>query len=512
MKKLLFVVFSALLVLLWWTLVSLNLHVETGDENIYLYASSLLLEGFIPSRHYFFAHTIFHQLDFAFLKLIGLKSLFSIRLTLALVAFVFNFLFFVSLKRRFGKWPAFLSIGVFALSTDYLLTVNQVGGLSLSLMALVVALYFLMENQIRWSLVCGFLGMLYTLYFSPFFIVLLVLGYRDKTLKMKDMANFLSLPLIAFALEWLIRGGEYLEQVFLFHLRKPEPPESDTHNLIEFYLANWWLLSLFIVAFVARLLSIGLANTKVSLSEKACYLSLTIACIGLFFANTIHTHYLVSLLPLMVIPIASFFNECFLKSAIKPKQLVPTVTVAGLCLWLFVCLSNSQLDKSGEVKVQFPRLENATGHSWQKAALAPLYNQYRKKNWFYSPIRFYLWNRSQAFSQYKILKFNLEKLCSANCQIYGDASIIGLLAFEIDNAQIWNHFVDTTPVTYATFPEKWVSESEAKPLPDVVVANDQQGLFSMDIPKQWLENRFQRVTHVKDPFRGTYSLWVVKEK
>jgi hypothetical protein len=199
-----------------------TLDISTGDEGVYYYFSSLWLDGFIPYRDFFYAHPPLHVLlSTAVMALVGIN--FTVLNTIPIITGgVSGVLVFCITRRALGTWTGLIACFLFLFSSVQLYESSHFTGMNLSVLFLLIGMmFFLRGESLRAGITLG-VGTHVGVYVGIGFAVLFFVELWRKKIPTALFAGFsVSFGIIA-SVFFLYAGSAFMNQVFLYHFRKPE--------------------------------------------------------------------------------------------------------------------------------------------------------------------------------------------------------------------------------------------------------------------------------------------------
>ena len=214
-----------LLAALWWLLKSFTWRWSTTDENIYFYGATLLGDGVLPYRDFFFAHPPMHLGVPAALFLV-----FGFHLTLAKLipvvsAFATGLLVWHLVRERVSRFAALLSFGCFLFALGLLQASTNMNGVNLTSLWLTAGLYCSLRG--RPALAGVMLGLAVTTGFYAIagalaLCVLAPFGSLRSALRL--VLSFIVVAGGINLLCWALAGDAFIESVYTYHTLKEARP------------------------------------------------------------------------------------------------------------------------------------------------------------------------------------------------------------------------------------------------------------------------------------------------
>ncbi len=199
-----------------------TLSYSIGDENIYYYMGSLISGGKMPYSDFFYAHPPLQAFLFGFVfKLFGFSFL-LLKLSSTIAALVTSFFLFKLLKDRLGPFEASAGTALMLFSYDFLRFTSHPTGAALTAMFLFIGFYFFACKRFLLSgLFIGLAGLtgLYALIGAAVIFVYAFL--RERAGLRRLVAGFALTFMLVNLVFLLVFKGNFLSQVYLYHLLKP---------------------------------------------------------------------------------------------------------------------------------------------------------------------------------------------------------------------------------------------------------------------------------------------------
>jgi len=303
-----------------------------SDENLYFYDSYLLAENILPYRDFFFAHPPFQLLFLAFfVRLFYFSPILLKLLPILLNIFSAFFIFKISFKFLKSSKLSLLASFFYLFSFVILTTSDYSTGIHLANCLFLTSLYFLQVKKKPFF--AGFLSFLAL--FTRFYIAiaifavilylfLLPAGWRGKKTsffkKDKYLLSFTltTLSFFIFANLFLIfaLGQEYLQPVFLYHLKK-------TTGIPKLHILTFFLRHDFLLIFLGLLNFIYFKKTNLLFYLLVVFYTI----FYILFADIYYLYFVVFIFPLSILS-AGIFQ----KLISSKKFLIPAFLV---CLFIF---------------------------------------------------------------------------------------------------------------------------------------------------------------------------------
>ncbi len=225
-------------------------HYDNSDENLYFYMSSLVSDGKLPYRDFFYAHP---PLELAFgavvFKLLGF-SLFMLKLLPLTATIISALMVYLVAKRNFGEQAAVLAAAFFLSSYTIMLEATYFLGLNIAVMFLMLGFYFMNRKPLFAGIFFGLAGMTRILALIP---AAVLIGF----LLLKNFKAF-TRTVIGFAavfgtanLALLLLSPNFVVSVYKFHLLKPAVEGRTAELFLSFITTNALLIGAAAIAFLA---------------------------------------------------------------------------------------------------------------------------------------------------------------------------------------------------------------------------------------------------------------------
>src|SRR3989344_3020039 len=257
-------------------------HLEPSDEHIYFYMGKMISQGFLPYNDFFHAHPPLKVYIIALIfKLFGFNLIILklIPLLCYLISSVFLFLF----------------------SFRVMLEATYFMGMDITTMFLIIGYYYLFKiKYYKSGFFLGLAGLsgLYSL--VPIVIIFVYLLIKNKSSFLKLLAGFSIFFIINIL--FVILSKNYLADVYLYHLLKPNVLSNRIDLFIEALKENWLIFFsffLFIIPLIFKFIKkIELKNINI------LYLSGIISLAYLLFLlslNKVFNYYFVLLFPFLAV-------------------------------------------------------------------------------------------------------------------------------------------------------------------------------------------------------------------
>ena len=293
-------------------------HLEPSDEHIYFYMGKMISQGFLPYNDFFHAHPPLKVYIIALIfKLFGF-NLIILKLIPLLCYLISSFFLFKLIKEKFNEITALLAVFLFLFSFRVMLEATYFMGMDITTMFLIIGYYYLFKiKYYKSGFFLGLAGLsgLYSL--VPIVIIFVYLLIKNKSSFLKLLAGFSIFFIINIL--FFVLSKNYLVDVYLYHLLKPEVLSNRIDIFIEALKENWLIFFsffLFIILLIFKFVKkIELKNINI------LYLSGVISLAYLLFLlslNKIFNYYFVLLFPFLAI-IGSYSIYYIFNSLIRYK-------------------------------------------------------------------------------------------------------------------------------------------------------------------------------------------------
>ncbi|MBI2574330.1 glycosyltransferase family 39 protein [Candidatus Woesearchaeota archaeon] len=423
-------------------------HYDNSDENLYFYMSSLVADGQLPYRDFFYAHP---PLELAFgavvFKLLGF-SLFLLKLLPLAATIISALMVYLVAKRNFGEQAAVLAAAFFLSSHTIMLEATYFLGLNIAVMFLMLGFYYMNRKPLLSGLLFGLAGMTRLLALIPAAVLIGFLLLKNFKSFAKTVAGFAAVFGTA-NLALMLLSPNFVVSVYKFHLLKPAVEGRTAELFPSFITANALLIGAAAIAFLAW-------NKKLLLFAgcAAAYLIL------LTQLNKIFGFYFVVAIPFLAV-IAGANVDALLKKINYQKLAVIAV-----------------------------------------AAITVINAAY---------IASHLWTFDFAnFETAKEMAGFVRENTQPNDTIFGDATSAPLVAL-FSGRKLMNNIADTNELVYLSGVRNLSQELEmvkgikgggAK----FVITRPLYGVGSLEETQQFLESNCKPVKHYKDPYHADFLM------
>jgi len=300
-----------------------HLGIAVGDQGLYYYSSALFAKGYIPYKDFFCAHPPVQLIVEAIvIKIFGtnLKILDSIP---GIISALSGFFVYAIGKKALGFWGGLLACVLFLFSATGLYESSHFTGMNLAVLFLLFGIFLFLENRYLLSgLILG-VGTHAGVYAGPGFLMILILCCWRGKIPIKNMFLGFILSFGVLSLIFLsLAGKAFLEQIFLYHMLKPEMAKFFESKVVVFFNNISWQPVLFVLSMIGVILFIQLFqkwrthDDETPLEKVWILLTSTVLLIGysvcLLIFQRVFYHYV-----LLLIPFASILSAFLLKKISK---------------------------------------------------------------------------------------------------------------------------------------------------------------------------------------------------
>jgi hypothetical protein len=451
-----------------------------SDENIYFYMSKLFAQGIVPYRDFFFAHPPF--------KLIFMGTLFKLlgfHFTLAkvvpvLVAMATASFLFAAVRDQFGSGIGLLAALLFLFTYDQLRGSSHYTGINLTVMFMVIGLFFALRQKLFWGGIFFGLGSItgfYAIVGAGALAIFWLLNNRRQFVRF--IIGFVLIFLGTNLICALLFGRNYIEPVYVYHFLKPR---VHGWNAIIFYRVFRNNLLVLIPALLSPLTllwknKIGSCDeTRMSSRRLAILLMIMVFCYILFFIvlKRIFDFYFILLFPFCAI-------------------------LAAYALWMFFArLMRRSRPSLNQFIVRFisgiliavPLLWNGI---WASRKLIRHESHYLKVA---SQIAEYIAQHS-----------------SSKDKLFGDSSSTPLMAV-LANRRIAANFIDTNAMRFRsgiTSVDQCLRELRSDQ-PKYILVKPNVGFIRVAGFQAYIDKYYALEKTFKDPYYGSFLLYQIKQQ
>ena len=226
------------------------LHYDNSDENVYFYMSSLVADGKVPYRDFFYAHPPLELLPgAAVFKLFGFNLLLLKLLPLA-ATIISAIMVYLVAKRNFSEPAAVMATAFFLSSHTIMLEATYFLGLNIAVMFLMLGFYFMNRKPLLAGLFFGLAGMTRLLAVVPAAVLISFLLLKNIKAFAKTAAGFAAVFGTANLLLSLL-SPNFIVSVYKFHLLKPAVEGRTSELFLSFVAGNALLIGAVAIAFPA---------------------------------------------------------------------------------------------------------------------------------------------------------------------------------------------------------------------------------------------------------------------
>ncbi len=193
--------------------------------------AKLISEGNLPYKDFFFSHPPLQVFILApIIKIFGF-NLILLKLVPLLAIFFSSFFLFKIIKYKFNNLTALIGVILFLFEYNVLRISTQAVGINLTLLFILIGFYYFIKSKnIVSGLFFGLAGLTGLYSAIPIIIIFVYLLIKDR----KGFLKFLSGFSIFFIINllFIIISNNFITQVYLYHLMKPEK----AHFLYRFFI------------------------------------------------------------------------------------------------------------------------------------------------------------------------------------------------------------------------------------------------------------------------------------
>ncbi len=431
--------------------------------------------------------------------------------------------FYLSMRRYFGLFQSGLVLFLFFFAHDLLRASSHYTGVNVGLFFLGWSFFALSREKALQAMAVLGMSVMTGLYFAPAALGTLVwLWLKKRPLFLKSLAAFALTIILLNLLPLLWGGGDYLYQVYLYHLDKTASTSNKWNALASIALYNPLLLWGPVVAALAIYFKKPEPVQK-QLLELAFY-QLVAGALFLFFLGKLYHYYFLILFGPAAILGAYGYSEMLLAffELRKLKTLAPKKKKTALRIALSLGLLSLAADGVREIGLQNQswykkQYGNQKTYSFKVAPLPAFLNGLVRHS-LWSDIRdvgarapgarVYLWHESRQFEILGKLREEVEKNMSQDDELFGDSSSAPLLALLTGHRLALNE-ADTN---FMRFKKKqkvcrsFIERLEVTP-PKLVLTRPRRGVFSNPLFNRWLNEKYESIFKIQDPYHGNFELF-----
>ncbi len=421
-------------------------HYDNSDENVYLYMSSLVSEGKLPYRDFFYAHPPIELLFGAAVFRIFGFNLFVLKL-IPLAAIVISWiLVFLIARNYFGDFPALLSSAFFLFTYRVMAEATYFMGVNIALMFMLFGFFYLLKKPYLAGLFFAVAALTRLLVIVP---IILLLGFallkKPKSF-LKSFSAFAAVFGIAnLFLLWAY--PQYFVSVYEFHLLKPAVEGSSWSLYFDFISQN-------------LLLAVAAASAFLWWNKKLILFAIISAASLVFLMqlSRIFNFYFLIAIPFLAI-IAGVSVDSLLKKVSYQKLAVAAVIIVFIINVAFIT----------------------------------------NKLWFYD---------FQDFKAGKEISDYVRENTAPSDTIYGDVTSVPLISL-FSGRKIAGDLVDTNEMVYLSGVRDLDKELEAvKSLkPKYIITRPLYAIGSIEKTQQFLDSNCRLEKHFKDAYWADFLVY-----
>ena len=210
---------------IWILLKSFTWRWSTTDENIYLYGATLLADGTLPYRDFFFAHPPMHLIVPAIVFKVFGFSLTTAKLIPVAATIGSALISYSMMRSTLGRLAAFFTLGSFLFAMELLQASTNLNGVNLAAFWLIAGTaLFLRRKPLRAGIALGLAVStgIYALAGSLALLAMAPFSTRNRALRL--ISGFVGTLVLINGGFWYLGGDQFIEGVYGFHLLKAKKP------------------------------------------------------------------------------------------------------------------------------------------------------------------------------------------------------------------------------------------------------------------------------------------------
>lgn len=218
---------------------------QPGDENVYYYMGRLITEGKAPYKDFFYAHPPLHIYLMALIYGIFGFNIVILKSVPLIAALTSAFFIFRMAKEKFGYAGALISSSLFIFSYSVMFNSVFSFGIEIAATLFIIGFYFL-DSKNNYTLAAIFFGLAATtrlLSLIPIFVIFIIVLLSNKRGLLKLSSIFLIIFLLVNGIFTILYGGDYLTQVYKYHLLKTMNSKENFKEYADTIKLNWILFS-----------------------------------------------------------------------------------------------------------------------------------------------------------------------------------------------------------------------------------------------------------------------------
>ncbi|MDF1562164.1 MAG: hypothetical protein P1V51_03925 [Deltaproteobacteria bacterium] len=510
-----------------------GLQPAASDENIYFYLAARAAEGVLPYRDAFFAHPPVHLLPGTLLALLFSPGLLLFKTIAPLSAAGAGLLLWRVAHRRLGRLEGLLTLLLFLSAHDLLRASSHHTGVNLGLLLLCLGLYLLDREKEVWAGVAIAGSALTAFYLAPAGAALaLVHLYRDRRRGLRLIASGTAAFLAVNLLFLLVAGGAYWDQVYGYHLKKPEVEDAIWGAIKPVTFRNAtliWALAMAPGALLARHLLEGRKKGEGRgpplprlLLEAGAMVLATLLLLSLL-GRLYHFYFLAGFPGLALLGgwgYGAMLRRLAEVHTRREEAGHDRRMVAGLLLCLLglgaFALRQAALsglswyqEEKGQVRA-YVWTPSPVLPSWVDGGLkAVFWKEQRTIGGFSLGLHQYLWHESRVFEAGEALAREVQARVPPGGTLFGDSTSVPLIALLADR-HLANHEADTNFMRFRSgvTPTRDFLDRLAAAPPAAVILRPGRGVATVPGIQGWVDTHYRVVHQESDPYQGRYLLYL----
>ncbi len=533
-------------IVLFLILKAYALNPSVSDENIYFYMALRASEGAVPYRDFFFAHPPLHLVPAIMLAKLAGFHLTAFKALPALATAASGWLVWRIGRLTLGALEAATAALLFLFSYDVLRASSHFTGANFAVLLLLGGYFCALTKRHVAAGVCMACATMTALYTVPACLTLLALQCRRDRIAGQRMALSAAACLTAIVTACaIVAGSGFFEQVFSYHLHKPEKPGSFLRTATAICVPNSLLvwgapLAGVIMALRARrklahppphhasagtltaASAVGLATLLLLASGARSfpyYFTVTfpfLALLGGFSYGTVLRTSRHAWLGGSTDAKLKRPKSRRRSTARRPSTRATRCVALGLVVACFGAEATRRLAlervswhaQIGEQRLY--RWRDAAGlPDWiNDAVRAVLWADTREAGAWSPSVTRYLWHETRRLTAADRLRREAVRLSLPNETLFGDSNVAPLVAL-LANRHIALDEADTNTMRFrsgtTSLPEL-LARLEQQP-PEVVILNPRRGIATMPELRVWVKRHYARFAKVTDPTSGAYMIY-----
>ncbi len=266
---------------------------SASNENAYYKMGQLIASGEMPYKDFFFAHQPLQVYVYALIfKLFGFNL--GILKFISAAAAVITALFIFKILEQKSETAAIIGAALFLFSQSVLLFSGYPTGMEFVMLFSTAGLYFFLTGRSATSGVFFGLGVISGLLaVIPAAVIGLWLLIKELGELRRFIAGFAALVLPVTIGFTLLSGGEYIRQILVYNLLKPEGVVNHWETIISILKANWLVF--------AAALTVVFAAGKLSSKVLVPVMITGLFGVAFSFMKIVFDYYFMAIVPFVVI-------------------------------------------------------------------------------------------------------------------------------------------------------------------------------------------------------------------